>query len=345
MPKTFEETLSNIKRKNLGTLVEEAIKQTVILPLLNRVGWETEDDDEVKPEHPTGKGLVDYALRIGNANRVFVEAKAGGVDLKNCESQIEDYCRVTKPSLAVLTNGRQWWLYLPPTKGKNARIRRFLEFDITDDGLGKVEENFRQFLARDRMSSKQSVNQTVGNAHSLLRERIDDAVVMQGLTEAWNELATDEQTLEFVVAKLAERREIQAKETQFKQFLHSKKPSVNTVTEAKKPISFPKPAKFTFKAGDGQPVVRTVPKNKGWNELLVGVCELMLERRPEAFNKVVLEMPKWFSKSSGGLKSPKPIGDTGIYVEFGGRDAINKLIPSLVTKCGYSPGSLTIQEK
>lgn len=323
----------------------------VILPLLGQLGWDIANADEIYPQKELpGAGKVDYDLQVGRDSRVFVEVKNWKIELKSGdepEKQLERYCRAGKPKLAVLTNGRQWWLYLLPrrwTKSAKLGDYHFLELSLTD-GAREVEKNFRQFLSRVNMSSKQSVDQALSNAHNLLGERIDDAAIMQGLTEAWNELEADEQALEYVVARLAERRDIQAKESQIKQFLHSRKPSVNRVTEAKKPISFPRPAKFTFQTGDGQPVVKAVPKNKGWNKLLIDVCEIMLERRADTFDKAIREMPKWFSKSEDGLKYPQQIGSTGIYVEYGGTNAIKKFVPLLLTKCGYSPNSLTIEER
>ena len=96
MTEAFEAALARVKSFQLGTLGEEAIKQGVILPLLRAVGWDTDDISQVNPEYQTGKGFVDYSLRIGDENRVFVEAKAGGVDLKFCENQLQEYCRANE---------------------------------------------------------------------------------------------------------------------------------------------------------------------------------------------------------------------------------------------------------
>ena len=352
MTKGFEEQLSKINSQTsvLKGMDEKAVEFGVILPLLGQLGWDTANLSEIYPQWqlPSG-GKVDFDLQINSESRVFIEVKNWSVELKSDgspEEQLENYCREGKPALAVLTNGCQWWLYISPSRwNKKAKLanRLFLEFAVTDEP-SEVERSFRQFLARDKMSSAQLVNSTIKAARELLKERQSQTAVMQGLTDAWNELAADEQTMEYVVTKLAELREIPAKESQVKQFLDSKKPSVNKI-ESKPPPSFPKPASFTFQAEDKPSVVRTVPKNKGWNELLISVCELMREYHCDTFSETLLKMPEWFSISGDYFKYSNPIGDTGLYAKYGGRNDIKERIPTIVAKFRYPSDYLTIEER
>ena len=55
------------------TCDEAATKQVVILRLLDVMGWNQYDVDQVTPEYPVEDGKVDYALRLANNNKVFVE--------------------------------------------------------------------------------------------------------------------------------------------------------------------------------------------------------------------------------------------------------------------------------
>ena len=205
MTKAFETTIDRIKGFDLPNLKEEAIKQGVILPLLNRAGWATEDITEVCPEFPVGANSgdkVDYSLRIGETNHVFVEAKAGHKsDLLKEESQVTKYCCAAKPSLAVLTNGSQWRLYLPPQRprSKTPSLRLFLEFDVTDDSLepGKFEKDFKRFLARDKVSTPQSVKQTIDDARMLFKEKQNKAASDAAIDTAVD-MATREKLAEMV---------------------------------------------------------------------------------------------------------------------------------------------------
>ena len=293
--------------------------------------------------------MVDYSLRIGDANLVFIEAKAGSVDLKNCESQVEDYCRATKPSLAVLTNGYHWWLYLPPlTRPKNATIRRFLEFDINDEPR-EVESNFRQFLARDKMANERSIKATVDAAKVLFDEKRKHAAVMKGLIDAWNELSTNEQALACIVSTLAERRGIQPTDAQVQKFIHSKVSLVNPVPDSDLPKgkvkkSRTEPASFTLWM-ESEEVVRLV---ETWADVLVSVSELMSEHHPDDFRRVLeIEGPfkKPFEDSSQTFKKCKQIGSTGIYVNLTSRPSTVKTVcDRMLGMFKYQADGLTIEE-
>ncbi len=339
MSSEFEATLEKIKGRPLSTFIEKAIETGVILPLLRQVGWNTDDPTEVKPEHWTDAGAVDWALRIGDANRVFIEAKAGHVDLKNCEDQIEGYCRAGKPSLAVLTNGSHWWLYLPPpTRPKDAKIRRFLEFDINDDPED-VEEKFRQFLTRDKMSNRQSVKRTVEAAVGLFKERQNHAAVMKGLVDTWNEFAGDRQVKAKVLAYLTEGAEYQPDAKHIEDFLNSVEGLVNLVPDGTIPSKI-KPMSFTFQEPDKKLVSRPA---MGWVALLLGFCGLMQELHPDTFKKIALELPGLFSESGSGKWQ---MGNTGVYVKpFAEKVKFLKYHPVLLEKFGYPADSLTVQYK
>ena len=165
MTKTFETTLDRIisQKSDFESRDERAVEIGVVLPLLRQVGWDTEDVSEIYPQHGLAEGSkVDYDLQICGESQILIEVKRWIHTLNDeDESQLAGYCRLAQPSLAVLTSGRNWRLYLPPTKGKNAQLRRFREFDVTDAQPTEVAGTFKKFLARDRMSD---VGQTVAEA-------------------------------------------------------------------------------------------------------------------------------------------------------------------------------------
>ena len=73
----------------------------------------TFDVSEVVPEHTVGNRRVDYALRPGSPNAVFIEVKRRGENLDRHQQQLLEYCFQEGVKLAALTNGLTWWLYLP----------------------------------------------------------------------------------------------------------------------------------------------------------------------------------------------------------------------------------------
>ena len=65
--------------------------------------------------------------------------------------------------LAVLTNGRTWWLYLPLQAGSWEQ-RRFLTIDLEVQEPSVVERLFLEYLSRERVGS----GQAVGDAEDLV---------------------------------------------------------------------------------------------------------------------------------------------------------------------------------
>ncbi len=348
MTKAFEAVLSKINSQasHLEGLGERAVEIGVVQPLLKELGWDTSKLSEVYPQPslPGGK-IPDYDLRIGGKTQILIEVKRWNHVLGEAEEdQLKGYCLKGKPSLSVLTNGDEWRFYVKPwPRGKNAHMRQFLELHISN-GEKDIESNFKRFLARNSMINGQAVKQTVEAAAALFDEHQNHGAIMEGLTEAWNNLAGDDVMMEFVVSKLAERYDIQARAAQLKQFVHSRKPTVNKI-EVRKPISFPKPASINFSLKGNDPVVRTFEGQQGWNELLIVVCEVLHNHHKEIFGKSILDMPQWFSLSHDGFKHSNPIGDTGVYAKYGGKKDIEERIPIILTKFGYSKTSLTIKER
>ena len=345
MSENFEAALAKIKGFDLQSLSEQEIKQGVILPLLNRVGWDTEDVTEVVPEFPLGAGnKADYALRIGQTNRVLVEAKAGRVDLRNQEKQLEAYCRVAKPNIAVLSNGSHWWLYFRLRKDSGA-IRQFHSFD-TVDSVTTVEDGFRRFLSRGGLVNDAYTDKVVANARAMFRERRERAKVMKGLSDALDKLASSEELQAEIIASIIDSDEISPSEAQIREFIRTKgrlffdsNEGADRKGQRQRHI---KPASFTFQPIGKDPIVRTAHH---WNELLVGVCGLMFELHPDTFDAKVLEIPKRFSTSSEDFRSSHPIGETGIYVAGGSSRRIRRVCRQVLTQFGYSPESLTIEVK
>lgn len=345
MSKEFETALAKIKSFDLPSLSEQEIKQGVILPLLNRVGWDTEDITEVVPEYPLGAGnKVDYALRVGDRNRVLVEAKAGRVDLRNQVEQLEDYCRVAKPNLAVLSNGSHWWLYFRVRKDSGT-ISQFHSFDTIDDPR-TVEDSFGRFLSRVELLDDANADKVAANARAMLREKRERDKVMKGLTDAVNRLASSEDLQAEIIARIVDSDEISPSEEQLRDFIRSRGGIFSVSNEGTDRKSqkqkHVKPASFTLHVSGREPLVR---RAEHWNELMVEFCELMFELHSCTFTDKVLQMPKMFSLSRADLRRPRPIGNTGVHVASGSSRRIKRLCRQVLTRFGYPPESLTIQEK
>ena len=347
MSTDFEERFLKIREteSSLKYLDEKAVEFGVILPLLGCCGWDTADVRQVYPQKPlhtpSGRGMVDFDLQVGGQSRVFIEVKSWTHPLREDveEEQLRIYCAAGKPDLAVLTNGRQWLFYLPPTK-KKPKLRQFLTLDITTDEEQELEQNLRQFLSYE---SIQSIGRTRRAAKKLYDEHANTAVVLKGLRDAWNDLVHDREKLKDVLRHLTNDSDIQPSDDQLVKFLESSGSLINVVddrgADGRRTLS--KPRSFTL-PGAGVTEPRAV---KHWNELMLAICKLMSERNPDRFREVVLGISSWFSESANSFRHSQLIGDTGIYVKWGGSEAIEKLCHLMVASFGYPEGSLTIETR
>ena len=348
MTNTFYTTLANItSQKSAFELCEEkAVEMFVVLPLLKQVGWNTENVSEVYPQGEVPKvGRVDFDLRIDGESRILIEVKRWKRDLDDeDESQLGEYCRSTRPKLAVLTSGRVWRLYLAPTaaKGKNSVLKRFDEFDVTKDEISEVESTFRQFLARDSMAD---FKPTLSAANDLYRKLQDYREQKRLLTDAWDELANDKDGLAELILRFAENKDISTSRdnvTRFLESLHG--PLVNEVptkvNPSKKPASF---AIFASPAGKKK-MAHTVDKSKSWNNFLLEVCELMQNRHPESFRQIILSVQGWFSELEDS-KFTIPVGNVDIYTRWeNSAGEIKEACYEIVAKFGYPRDSLEIKD-
>ena len=158
MAETISQAVKQIKNTvSLTSLDESATKQSVVLRLLSLCGWDPFDLSQVVPEYRVGNRRVDFALRPGSADAVFIEVKRPGENLENHQQQLLEYCFQEGVKLAALTNGRTWWLYLPLQPGSWEQ-RRFLTIDLESQEPDIVERRFMEYLSKGMVTSGQAVS-------------------------------------------------------------------------------------------------------------------------------------------------------------------------------------------
>jgi len=106
-------------RQRLSALRRHALKETptrtiVIDPLLEAMGWDVRDPDEVQLEYPTVDGKsVDYALKLNKKPVLLVEAKPLDDPLEDVKAitQVVGYAANDGIVWCILTNGIKWRVY------------------------------------------------------------------------------------------------------------------------------------------------------------------------------------------------------------------------------------------
>lgn len=96
---------------------EEATKQAMILPMLEALGYDIWNPDEVFPEYTADTAIkkagqkekVDYAILLGGVPKIFIEAKPYGENLEGHHGQLKRYFTSTPSvTLGIITNGAEY---------------------------------------------------------------------------------------------------------------------------------------------------------------------------------------------------------------------------------------------
>ncbi|MBN2020233.1 MAG: hypothetical protein JW749_08415 [Sedimentisphaerales bacterium] len=179
--------IENLKsNRNVTNFDEAATKQGIILPILQMLGWNIFDIDEVMPEFSTGDGRVDYSLKLDGYNKVFIEAKKTSEDLENHEEQLLSYSFREGVEIAALTNGITWSFYLPTKKG-DWKERKFFTIDLVQQEPRDAASKFVELLLKTNVLSGTALE----NADRIYRDRQRKAKVEQALPDVWVKLISE----------------------------------------------------------------------------------------------------------------------------------------------------------
>lgn len=139
-------------------LTESDTIRVLVLPVLEALGWDLQDVEEVRSEyrHVSADNPVDYALFLHGSPALFVEAKALGVSLDDRKPLLQtlNYANAAGVDWCVLTNGAEWRIYkvhAPVAAEEKLFLTARLDQGGTDTGL---ISSTLSLLSRDRMRSR-----------------------------------------------------------------------------------------------------------------------------------------------------------------------------------------------
>ncbi len=339
---------------SIHALDEANVKQGVILPILNALDWNPFNTNEVRPEYPVQGGNVDYSLRIHGANKVFLEAKRPSEDLSKHQVQLLNYSFADGVPLAILTNGLNWWFYLPLRVG-SWEERRFCNIDLRDGDILPIVKQLTHYLSMVRVESGEAI--TSAELHLDIMLGFKEAE--RALPKAWEQLITD--TDGIVVHLLNDRvKEVcghGADEDTIKRFLSGliMSPSALPMPTPSPFIREPRTPRQGFGRTESYLNKQIVSfafkgqtyKVKKWIDLLTKLAEQIYLLNQNDFYKIVeIKGTKrsYFSQDYRGLVRPMRIGNSGYYAmsKISAKDAVS-ISRKLLIKFGYSPDDLIIE--
>lgn len=169
---TFTEHLADIQaRLRLGSYPNEsAISQGVVLRVLGALGWLVYDPHIVYPEFTVKGRRVDFALcHPADKPRVFVEVKQPG-QAKGADQQLFEYAFHIGVPMAVMTDGREWHVYVPAGAGSYDE-RRVYKLDLLERTSVEAAERLTRYLAYDRVRTEDAIRAARDDYDRIARSR------------------------------------------------------------------------------------------------------------------------------------------------------------------------------
>ncbi|MFC2076163.1 type I restriction endonuclease [candidate division KSB1 bacterium] len=185
--------------KNGDYLTEAAVSMGIIVPMLQRLGWDTEDVNVVIPEYGLEGKRVDYALCCKPKHPiVFIEAKKPG-QTEGADKQLFEYAFHKGIPLALLTDGREWHFYLPAGEGEYYE-RRVYKLDVIERDPVDSAERLNRYLEYGRMCSGRALEDARKDYADVSKKRH----IEKTLPEAWRRILEegDELLLELLAEKV-----------------------------------------------------------------------------------------------------------------------------------------------
>lgn len=181
--KTFSERMVNVASRCIN---EEATKLFLVLPLVNFLGYDTMNPDEVCPEHNADfsdkyKNRVDFAILKNKDPVIAIECKALGAPLKDDRGQLRSYFNAAPTvKMGVITDGMVYEFYADSDEPNMMDPNAFLSFDLHDIAKGKIEDS-----VVDGLKSLQKSNFDPENIGAEAKRKL----VFQNLVQQIEELA------------------------------------------------------------------------------------------------------------------------------------------------------------
>lgn len=142
------EHVKHLKKFEDSDFIEEQTKMYLIAPLLNLLGYNIFNPDDVVAEYVADIGKkkgekVDYAIKINNEIEILIEAKAKNDNLENHDIQLKRYFNVTKAKIGILTNGIKYKFFTDLDDKNIMDNKPFLVidfFDLTDEKINELKK-------------------------------------------------------------------------------------------------------------------------------------------------------------------------------------------------------------
>ena len=242
---------------------ETAVREMIVLPVLGHLGW-PQNPLYICPEHSLGNLKVDYGLMISENSstpRCIIEVKAVG-NLANADRQLFEYAYKAGAPIAVLTDGKQWMIYLS-IGGGEFQEKLVRTFDFTKNDPEEIAKGLDRYLSFDNTCSEQARR----NAEHDRDKRITKDMAKKQIPVAWENLlkANSDRLINLLIEETSQFSEYPPTRSDVEEFLknlenaefktkpktaHRKKTEPQKPELRKRAQSLSKPEKSQKKSGN-----------------------------------------------------------------------------------------------
>ncbi|MCK4527912.1 type I restriction enzyme HsdR N-terminal domain-containing protein [candidate division WOR-3 bacterium] len=363
--KEFKESLIDLSKKmneiKNHLKSEEATKNALIMPLLQLLGYNIFNPQEVVPEYIADVGVkkgekVDYAIFKDKKLSIIIECKAFGIDLnKNYYiDQLYRYFSVSEASIAILTNGEIYMFYTDIEEKNKMDQKPFMIFNML---------NIQEIL----IPELKKLSKTDFDIDSIVVSATDLKLTKEIKNILKKELfsPTDEFSKYLITQIMPNRRKMPglinmfSKNTKLafgqliKECVNNKLESM-ILSETKTDGGLQKDDDITSNNEDK--VRKPIRKIKGfsfngetykvktWTDMLHKLCCLITILHTDTFMRL-LELKSHFSTNVDSLRRPKEIDGTDLYVDTNlSANGVEKLCKKIVELFEYDPDTFSIKE-
>ena len=168
---SFTKRIAEIKNKIKS---EEATKQSMVLPLLQILGYDIFNPEEVIPEVTcdiSGKGdKIDYVIANKGRHEILIECKECHQNLYNHISQLKKYFVASDARFAILTNGIDYLFFSDHDKANIMDEKPFYSLNMLS--LSEEDINFLSGFSKESFNSNymKSISQEIVTKQSILKK-------------------------------------------------------------------------------------------------------------------------------------------------------------------------------
>lgn len=160
---------------------EEAVKMSLVAPVLQALGYDVFNPMEVVPEYYCDIGIkkgekVDYAICDNNEPILLIECKGVNKDLNEHISQLYRYYTTTSARIAILTNGLVYKFFADTQRANIMDMTPFFEVDmrnLTDYDASQLLKFHKRYFNPDyiceTIAGMRYVNQYINKLTATIR--------------------------------------------------------------------------------------------------------------------------------------------------------------------------------